>query len=131
MGCVGMACHIRTKPITSPRTSTPTFTTRHSLPHGTTTATSAAVLATGGSAASPGLGTSPNPILAGIPFYTNGLGIGGVNGIPKGLVNNTWKNFGPRVGFAYDPTGQAKTIARRGFGLLFDRVQGNDMYNCD
>ena len=30
--------------------------------------------------------------------------------IPKGLVNNTWKNFGLRVGFAYDLTGQGKTV---------------------
>jgi hypothetical protein len=79
--------------------------------------------------ASPGLGTSPNPILAGLRFYTNGMGIGGVNGIPKGLVNNTWANFGPRIGFAYDLTGQGKTIVRGGFGIMFDRIQGNDMYN--
>jgi hypothetical protein len=83
----------------------------------------------GCTAASPGLGTSPNKILAGIPFYTNGIGIGGVNGIPNGLVHNTWNNFGPRVGFAYDLTGNAKTIVRGGFGILFDRIQGNDMYN--
>jgi hypothetical protein len=57
------------------------------------------------------------------------LGIGGVNGIPNGLVHNTWKNFGPRFGFAYDLTGNAKTIVRGGFGILFDRIQGNDMYN--
>ena len=83
----------------------------------------------GCTAKSPGLGTSPISLLNGIPFYTNGLGIGGVNGIPKGLVNNTWNNFGPRLGFAYDLTGQAKTIVRGGFGMMYDRVQGNDMYN--
>lgn len=83
----------------------------------------------GCTAQSPGLGKSPISLLNGVLFYTNGLGIGGVNGIPKGLVNNTWNNFGPRVGFAYDLTGQAKTIVRGGFGMMFDRVQGNDMYN--
>ena len=79
--------------------------------------------------ASPGLGTSPNSILTGLQFYTNGMGIGGVNGIPKGLVNNPWANFGPRIGFAYDLTGQGKTVVRGGFGMMFDRIQGNDMYN--
>jgi hypothetical protein len=79
--------------------------------------------------ASPGLGTSSNPILAGIPFYTNGVGFGGVGNIPKGLANTYWPAFGPRIGFAYDVTGQGKTILRGGFGILYDRIQGNDMYN--
>jgi hypothetical protein len=78
---------------------------------------------------SPGLGISPNPILAGLQFYENGIGIGGVNGIPKGLTNNYWPAFGPRIGFAYDLTGQAKTVVRGGFGMMYDRIQGNDMYN--
>ena len=78
---------------------------------------------------SPGLGTSPNPILAGLNFYENGIGIGGVNGIPKGLVNNHWAAFGPRIGFAYDITGQGKTVIRGGFGIMYERIQGNDMYN--
>lgn len=78
---------------------------------------------------SPGLGSSPNPILAGVQFYENGIGIGGKNGIPNGLVNNHWAAFGPRIGFAYDLTGQAKTVVRGGFGIMYERIQGNDMYN--
>jgi hypothetical protein len=80
--------------------------------------------------ASPGLGTSPNPILAGVPLYLNGIGIPGQNGVPKGLVDNHWANFGPRIGFAYDLTGSGKTVVRGGFGMMYERIQGNDMYNA-
>ena len=83
----------------------------------------------GCTAASPGLSSSPNPILAGMKFYTNGIGVGGVNGFPKGLVDTNWNNFGPRIGLAYDLTGQGKTVVRAGYGILYERVQGNDMYN--
>ncbi|MBS1852922.1 MAG: TonB-dependent receptor [Acidobacteria bacterium] len=82
------------------------------------------------SSSSPGLGSSPNPILAGYQFYLNGIGIDGLNGIPKGLVNNHWGVFGPRIGFAYDLTGQGKTVIRGGFGTMYERIQGNDMYNA-
>ncbi len=83
----------------------------------------------GCAAASPGLSTSANPLLAGIQFYTNGIGIGGQNGIASGLVPTQWGNVGPRIGFAYDLTGQGKTILRGGFGTMYERIQGNDMYN--
>lgn len=79
---------------------------------------------------SPGLGFSPNPILTGVPLYLNGIGIPEKNGVPKGLVNNHWANFGPRIGFAYDLTGSGSTIVRGGFGVMYERIQGNDMYNA-
>jgi hypothetical protein len=82
------------------------------------------------SPSSPGLGTSPNPILKGYQFYLNGMGIAGQNGIPDGLVQNDWALFGPRLGFAYDLTGAGKTVLRGGFGVMYERIQGNDVYNA-
>jgi hypothetical protein len=84
----------------------------------------------GCTAASPGLGKSSNPILANTPLYLNGIGIGGQNGVPRGMVNNHWAAFGPRIGFAYDVTGQGKTVIRGGFGIMYERIQGNDMYDA-
>ncbi|MGO9863834.1 MAG: carboxypeptidase regulatory-like domain-containing protein, partial [Terriglobales bacterium] len=84
----------------------------------------------GCTAASPGLGTSSNPNLAGVPLYLNGIGIGGIGAVPRGMVNNHWLTFGPRLGFAYDLTGQGKTVIRGGFGIMYERIQGNDMYDA-
>jgi Carboxypeptidase regulatory-like domain len=77
----------------------------------------------------PSPGLVSEAAFGGYQFYLNGIGVGGLNGIPKGLVNGGWNSWGPRFGFAYDVTGQGKTVVRGGYGVMYERIQGNDMYN--
>jgi hypothetical protein len=81
--------------------------------------------------ASPALATGPNPALNGLLQYANGLGVPGKTpGVTNGLVDNHWNNWGPRLGFAYDLTGRGTTVLRGGVGVMFERIQGNDMYQA-
>jgi hypothetical protein len=63
-------------------------------------------------------------------FYLNGIREAGVNGFPRGAVKDHYWTFQPRVGFAFDIAGNGKTVLRGGFGMFFERVQGNDVYNA-
>jgi hypothetical protein len=52
---------------------------------------------------------------------------------PGGLKNEVWqkqfKNFAPRMGFAYDPFGDGKMAFRGGFGIAYDRLFNNVFEN--
>lgn len=49
--------------------------------------------------------------------------------LPAGLVDTYYDTPAPRVGFSYDVTGQQKTVVHAGFGLSYERVEGNYYIN--
>src|SRR5579859_39500 len=63
-------------------------------------------------------------------FYLNGIREAGVGGFPRGVVQNQYKTWQPRLGFAMDLFGNGKSVLRGGYGMFFERVQGNDVYNA-
>ncbi len=50
--------------------------------------------------------------------------------LPKGTANTQWNTWQPRIGFAYDLTGKQSTILRGGYGIFYERVEGNFIFSA-
>ncbi len=50
---------------------------------------------------------------------TGTVELAGVNGAPRQFVNNDYKNFGPRVGFAWALDQKADAVLRGGYGISY------------
>ncbi len=52
------------------------------------------------------------------------------HGLPAGTAKTDWNTWAPRIGFAYDLTGHSNTVLRGGFGVFYERVEGNFLFSA-
>jgi hypothetical protein len=58
----------------------------------------------------------------------DGFALLGKNGVPLDTYNISAVKAAPRLGFAYDVSGDGKTAIRGGFGVFYNRLDGNQVY---
>jgi hypothetical protein len=78
-------------------------------------------------------GAANTQALIGTPVPGTGNALNGIVAAGKGIVNTdyTWPALvvGPRIGVAYDVTGKSDWVIRGGFGLFYDRPDGNTVFS--
>lgn len=51
-------------------------------------------------------------------------------GYPKAVQQTYWQTWQPRIGFAFDLTGRQSTVLRGGYGIFYERTQGNYIFSA-
>ncbi|ADW70745.1 TonB-dependent receptor domain-containing protein [Granulicella tundricola] len=74
-------------------------------------------------------GSLQDRVRAGKILQVNQAAPAGVQNPGGKLWNTNYKQFAPRVAFAYDLTGDGKTSLRGGYGISYERNFGNVTYN--
>lgn len=60
-------------------------------------------------------------------LYANGMGLSNSSNYPRGLIQSRGVHYAPRLGVAYQLN--QKTVIRAGFGIFYDRFQGNPVFD--
>src|SRR5271170_63858 len=61
-----------------------------------------------------------------VPSAPLGLLYPGDKGVPRGIVDMRWHHVSPRVGMAWNPFGDGRTLVRAAGGVFYGSVTGNE-----
>src|SRR6185437_15688250 len=67
----------------------------------------------------PQVGFEPGVQSTEAPFAPLGLVFSGDNHLPHAIFSTDWNNVAPRIGFAYDVNGNARTVVRGAYGIFY------------